>query len=156
MRLPYHGRLIFGESLGTTPRWVVAANNSGKPFTRHDLEVKRVQSGADLTLVPLLFDKSREEKKTRLQSMLAALDGSSVLTARDMDHSSIYGNDPVRDEKSACDAIDVGASRPGRVKVQLEHCYPWPCGHGPATGGTTDMQWSRKFRFAARSHSDHD
>jgi len=112
-----HGRWIFGI-VGDNPLGgELAQIISGKTVQGHDLEVKRFQSGEDLHACHILFISASEKK--RLPSMLAALDGSSVLTVADMDHFIESGGmiQFVMQEKRVRFAIDVGASSRARLKV---------------------------------------
>jgi len=81
------------------------------------LEVRQFQPGEDFRDCRVLFISVSEKK--RLPTMLAALNGSSVLTVGDMDHFIESGGmiQFVMEEKRVRFAIDVGASSRARLKV---------------------------------------
>ena len=93
---------------------------SGKTVQGHELQVRQFQPGEDLHACHVLFISASEKK--HLPSMLAALDGSSVLTVADMDHFIASGGmiQFVMEEKRVRFGIDVGASSRARLKVSAK------------------------------------
>jgi hypothetical protein len=119
-----------GDSLADTHgRWVIGivGDNpfgdeltqiiSGKAVQGHELQVRRFQPGEDLHACHILFISASEKK--RLPSVLATLNGSSVLTVADMDHFIESGGmiQFVMEDKRVRFAIDVGATGRARLKV---------------------------------------
>jgi hypothetical protein len=90
---------------------------AGKTVQGHELQARRFQPGEDLRGCHVLFISASEKK--RLPSVLAALNGSSVLTVADMDHFIESGGmiQFVTEEKRVRFVIDVGASSRARLKV---------------------------------------
>ena len=89
----------------------------GKTVQGHDLQVKRFQPGEDLHACHVLFISLSEKK--RLPSLLANLNGSSVLTVADMEHFIESGGmiQFVMEEKRVRFGIDVGAASRARLKI---------------------------------------
>jgi hypothetical protein len=112
-----HGRWVIGiigdNPFGDELTQIV----SGKTVQGHELLVRRFQFGEDLHACHVLFISTSEKK--RLPSMLATLNGTSVLTVADMDHFIESGGmiQFVMEEKRVRFAIDVGASSQARLKV---------------------------------------
>ena len=112
-----HGHWVIGitgdNSFGDELTQIIA----GKTVQGHELQVRRFQTGEDLRACHVLFISVSEKK--RLPSMLAALNGSSVLTVSDMDHFIDSGGmiQFVTEEKRVRFGIDVGASSGARLKV---------------------------------------
>jgi hypothetical protein len=90
---------------------------SGKTVQGHELQVRRFQAGEDLLACHVLFISASEKK--RLPSMLAALNGSSILTVADMEPFLESGGmiQFVMEEKRVRFGIDVGAAGRARLKV---------------------------------------
>ncbi len=90
---------------------------SGKTVQGHELQVRRFQPGEDLRACHILFISA--SKKKRLPSVLATLNGSSVLTVAEMDHFIEAGGmiQFVMEDKRVRFAIDVGATGRARLKV---------------------------------------
>ena len=112
-----HGRWIFGI-VGENPfRDELTQIITGKTVQGHELEVRQFQSGEDFRDCRVLFISASEKK--RLPTMLAALNGSSVLTVGDMDHFIESGGmiQFVMEEKRVRFAIDISASSRARLKV---------------------------------------
>jgi hypothetical protein len=112
-----HGHWVIGivgdNSFGDELAQII----SGKTVQGHELQVRRFQAGEDLRACHVLFISASEKK--RLPSMLAALNGSSVLTVADMDHFIDSGGmiQFVMEEKRVRFGIDVGAAGRARLKV---------------------------------------
>jgi hypothetical protein len=90
---------------------------TGKTVQGHELEVRQFQPGEDFRGCRVLFISASEKK--RLPTMLAALNGSSVLTVGDMDHFIESGGmiQFVMEEKRVRFAIDISASSRARLKL---------------------------------------
>jgi hypothetical protein len=112
-----HGRWVIGivgdNPFGNELTKII----SGKTVQGHELQLRRFQPGEDLHASHVLFISASEKKN--LPSVLATLNGSSVLTVADMDHFIESGGmiQFVIEDKRVRFAIDVGASSRARLKV---------------------------------------
>ena len=90
---------------------------TGKTVQGHELGVRQFQPGEDFRVCQVLFISASEKK--RLPTILAALNGLSVLTVGDMDHFIESGGTIqfVMEEKRVRFAIDISASSRARLKV---------------------------------------
>ena len=90
---------------------------SDKTVQGHRLQVKKFQTAENARGCHILFISSSEQK--HLPSILAALQGSSVLTVADMDNFIESGGmiQFVMDNSRVRLAIDVGATNRARLKV---------------------------------------
>ena len=90
---------------------------TGKTVQGHELGVRQFQPGEDFRVCQVLFISASEKK--RLPTILAALNGLSVLTVGDMDHFVESGGTIqfVMEEKRVRFAIDISASSRARLKV---------------------------------------
>ena len=90
---------------------------TGKTVQGHELGVRQFQPGEDFRVCQVLFISASEKK--RLPTILAALNGLSVLTVGDMDHFIESGGTIqfVMEEKRVRFAIDIRASSRARLKV---------------------------------------
>jgi hypothetical protein len=90
---------------------------TGKTVQGHELGVRQFQPGEDFRVCQVLFISASEKK--RLPTILAALNGLSVLTVGDMDHFIESGGTIqfVMEERRVRFAIDISASSRARLKV---------------------------------------
>jgi len=90
---------------------------TGKTVQGHELGVRQFHPGEDFRVCQVLFISASEKK--RLPTILAALNGLSVLTVGDMDHFIESGGTIqfVMEEKRVRFAIDISASSRARLKV---------------------------------------
>lgn len=90
---------------------------AGKTVQGHELEVRQFKPGEDFRACRVLFISASEKK--RLPTILAALNGLSVLTVGDMDHFIESGGmiQFVMEEKRVRFAVDISASSRARLKL---------------------------------------
>jgi hypothetical protein len=112
-----HGKWVIGF-VGDSPIDAELARIvEGKNVLGRDLQVKKFQAADNLRACNILFISESEKK--RLPSILAALNGSSVLTVADMDDFIGSGGmiQFVVEDARVRVAIDVGATGRARLRV---------------------------------------
>jgi len=115
-----HGKWLIGV-IGDTPvAYELSRLVAGKSVQGRGLEVKTIQSVADVRECNLLFISASERK--RLPSILAALRGSTVLTVADMDNFIESGGmvQFVVERNRVRMTIDVGAASSARLKISAK------------------------------------